>query len=195
MRIMSVLPLPPAPGTDAHISLALVNSMVTLPGQQVVNELDSPENATAWLVHTELAPQDTTLLDYCQGQLTELRDNLRTVFTAHITGSEPESSSINSINLALSRVPTTQLLRFLPGEGLRRFRKDPVTQVVEHAMAEIAEDAVDLLTGTDADLLIQCAAEPCDRFLLRTHARRHWCSTRCGDRVRAARAYAKRQRS
>ncbi|MHC5560905.1 CGNR zinc finger domain-containing protein (plasmid) [Kocuria sp. U4B] len=28
---------------------------------------------------------------------------------------------------------------------------------------------------------------------MRTHGRRQWCSTRCGDRVRAARAYARKQ--
>ncbi|WP_309816129.1 CGNR zinc finger domain-containing protein [Pseudarthrobacter sulfonivorans] len=33
-----------------------------------------------------------------------------------------------------------------------------------------------------------CEAESCGRFFLRTHARRQWSSTRCGDRVRAARA-------
>ncbi|GAB2883292.1 hypothetical protein GCM10022245_18400 [Streptomyces mayteni] len=43
-----------------------------------------------------------------------------------------------------------------------------------------------------ADLLAACGSAPCDRFLLRTHGRRHWCSTRCGDRARAARAYARR---
>ncbi|WP_404798560.1 CGNR zinc finger domain-containing protein [Streptomyces pristinaespiralis] len=30
---------------------------------------------------------------------------------------------------------------------------------------------------------------------MRTHGRRHWCSTRCGDRARAARAYARRSRA
>lgn len=30
-----------------------------------------------------------------------------------------------------------------------------------------------------------------NRYLLR-HGRRHWCSVRCGDRARAARAYARR---
>ncbi|MFC7713379.1 CGNR zinc finger domain-containing protein [Nonomuraea recticatena] len=35
---------------------------------------------------------------------------------------------------------------------------------------------------------------PCNRYLLR-HGRRHWCSIRCGDRARAARAYARRTQS
>ncbi|MFD5231251.1 CGNR zinc finger domain-containing protein [Streptomyces qaidamensis] len=36
-----------------------------------------------------------------------------------------------------------------------------------------------------------CASPPCNRFLLK-RGRRRWCSTRCGDRARADRAYARR---
>ena len=59
-------------------------------------------------------------------------------------------------------------------------------------MAQLADDAAALLTGPEAGLLVHCEASSCNRFLLRTHARRQWCSTRCGDRVRAARSYARR---
>ncbi|WP_344969397.1 CGNR zinc finger domain-containing protein [Streptosporangium fragile] len=38
-----------------------------------------------------------------------------------------------------------------------------------------------------------CGSPPCNRYLLR-HGR-HWCSVRCGDRARAARAYARRSRT
>lgn len=48
-----------------------------------------------------------------------------------------------------------------------------------------------MVASPDADRLINCDSPPCNRYLLR-HGRRHWCSTRCGDRVRAARAYARR---
>ncbi|WP_430408092.1 CGNR zinc finger domain-containing protein [Glutamicibacter halophytocola] len=57
----------------------------------------------------------------------------------------------------------------------------------------MAEDAASLLSGDEADQLSQCEAEPCTRFFLRTHGRRQWCSTRCGDRVRAARSYARKK--
>ncbi|WP_343958895.1 CGNR zinc finger domain-containing protein [Yaniella flava] len=59
----------------------------------------------------------------------------------------------------------------------------------------VSDDAAALLTGEHSDLLTQCESAPCDRFYVRTHARRRWCSTRCGDRVRAARAYARKQQS
>lgn len=62
---------------------------------------------------------------------------------------------------------------------------------VDHALATLAADA-DLLTCPDADRRLR--PHPCNRYLLR-HGRRHWCSTRCGDRARAARAYARRSTS
>jgi predicted RNA-binding Zn ribbon-like protein len=62
---------------------------------------------------------------------------------------------------------------------------------VDAALARVASDAVDLLTGPDAATLTACGAPGCIRFYLRIHAVRQWYSTRCGDRVRAARHYAR----
>lgn len=186
-------PLPPAPGTDDHVSLALANSTVSLPGGRGTDELGSPEDATAWLVAHGLAPEGTALLTYCQNQLTGLRDDLRSVFAAHVRGHTPPESAVDGVNRALTKVPSAPLLRYDSNHGFHRVPEHPVTQLVEHAMAQVAEDAAALLTGERAALISQCEASPCDRFMLRTHARRHWCSTRCGDRVRAARAYARKQ--
>ena len=189
-----MIPLPPAPGADEHVSLALLNTRVTLPGGRVVDELDSPEAATLWLVEHDLAPAGTALLEYCQGRLAELRGTLRALFSAQVEGLAPDPEVLDGVNRALTRVPSALLLRHDGDRGLHRVPAHPVTKLVEHAMAQIAEDAAALLTGESADAVARCAAPPCDRFLLRTHARRHWCSTRCGDRVRASRAYARRRR-
>ncbi|TVT38825.1 hypothetical protein FNH05_24105, partial [Amycolatopsis rhizosphaerae] len=70
----------------------------------------------------------------------------------------------------------------------------PVTAIVDHALATLAADAADLLTSPDGDRLTACGSAPCNRYLLR-RGRRHWCSTRCGDRARAARAYTRRRNS
>jgi hypothetical protein len=61
-------------------------TIVSLPGGHRVNELNSPENATAWLVTHELAPEGTGLLAYCQLQLTDLRGHLREVPESHTKG-------------------------------------------------------------------------------------------------------------
>ncbi|WP_217999356.1 CGNR zinc finger domain-containing protein [Nocardia exalbida] len=66
----------------------------------------------------------------------------------------------------------------------------PPNEILDRALATLAADAADLLTGSDADFLTTCDSTPCNRYLIR-HGRRHWCSTRCGDRARAARAYAR----
>jgi predicted RNA-binding Zn ribbon-like protein len=80
----------------------------------------------------------------------------------------------------------------LGARKLRRVQAHPTDRAVNHALAPLAADAADLLTGPDAGILASCGPAPCDRFLPRAHGRRHWCSTRCGDRARAARAYARR---
>ncbi|MHA7292183.1 CGNR zinc finger domain-containing protein [Arthrobacter sp. MDT3-24] len=190
---MTKVPLPTAPGTAEHLCLALANSVVTLPGGQLADELDNPESATAWLIRHDLVPDGTGLLAYCQLQLTDLRGHLRAVLASHTEGLAPGLESLEGVNQALTAVPTAAPLRYEPDEGLRRVASHPLTQLVAHAMAQIAEDAAALLTGPDAHRIAQCAAEPCDRFMVRTHARRHWCSTRCGARQRANRAYARKR--
>jgi predicted RNA-binding Zn ribbon-like protein len=60
---------------------------------------------------------------------------------------------------------------------------------MQRAFAALAEDAIALVCGERRGDLIACEAPGCVRVLLKDHPRRHWCSTRCGDRVRAARHY------
>jgi predicted RNA-binding Zn ribbon-like protein len=54
-------------------------------------------------------------------------------------------------------------------------------------MASLARDAIDVVSSDLGRLVRPCEAHGCVRFFLREHARRRWCSTTCGDRVRAAR--------
>lgn len=190
---MAKVPLPPAPGAAKHPCLALANTIVTLPGGRRVDELSNPANATAWLVSLDLAPEGAGLLAYCQLQLTGLREHLRRVLESHTEGVPPNPGALEGLNSALAAVPSAALLRYCPGEGLQRISSHPTTQLVDHAMAQIAEDAAALLIGTDAGRVARCASEPCDRFMVRTHARRQWCSERCGARQRAHRAYARKQ--
>lgn len=190
---MMNVPLPPAPGTAEHLCLALANSIVTLPGGQRADELDSPQGATAWLIGHALAPEGTGLLAYCQLRLTGLRDDVREVLTSRTNSVAPEPRSLDGLNHALLAVPSAPLLRYDPDKGLLRVPSHPTTQIVDHAMAHIAQDAAGLLTGPDAHRIARCASAPCDRFLVRTHARRQWCSERCGARQRANRAYARKQ--
>lgn len=190
---MSETPLPPSPGAREHSSLDLVNSEIHLPGGRVHDDLPTADATTAWLVSRGLIGEGAELQSYCQNRLVGLRSDLREVFAARVSGSAADPRALDGINAALAAAPNTALLRYAPDDGFFRSLEHPTTRLIEHAMSVIAEDAAALLTGEDADLLAQCEAEPCSRFLLKTHGRRQWCSTRCGDRVRAARAYARKR--
>src|SRR5699024_3383527 len=180
-------PLPRAPGAEAHPSLDLANSAVTLPGGRTVDLIGTPEEATRWLIESGLAPQDAGLQEYCADRLTALRGTVRALFQSAVSGEAPGPHDVEALNRALTLTPTAALLEWDPDCGLRRVTVHPTTQIVEHAIARLAADAADLATGPDAERLAACQAAPCDRYLVRTHARRPWCCTRCGDRGRAAR--------
>lgn len=190
---MSEMPLPPSPGAGEYCSIDLVNSEIRLPGGKTYDALNSPEETTAWLISRGLVPEGALLQSYCQNRLVGLRGDLRKAFAARISGVAVDPWVLDGINAALTAAPNTSLLHYAPGEGFFRSLEHPITQLIEHAMSVIAEDAAALIAGDDAPLLAQCEAEPCSRFLLKTHGRRQWCSTRCGDRVRAARSYARKR--
>ncbi|MFD2792893.1 CGNR zinc finger domain-containing protein [Promicromonospora vindobonensis] len=183
---------PPAPGAAEHRALDLANSVTLVPGGGTVDALATPATATAWLVERHLAPPGAPLQEYCASRLTGLRAQIRELFHSVTAGTAPSDESLEAINSALRLAPATEVLRWDPDHGLAREAVHPVTQVVEHAMSALAADAVGLVTGPEAASLTACTARSCSRYFLRTHARRHWCSTRCGNRVRAARAYARR---
>jgi predicted RNA-binding Zn ribbon-like protein len=184
--------LPPAPGADRYRSLDFADTAATLPASQSYDLLAAPESAMRWLAAHDLTTPNVQLYEVCAQRMRTLRDHIRALFAARVDTTTPPEESLRAVNEALTAVPTAPLLAWDGAQGLRRVQAHPTDQAVNHALATLAADAADLLTGPDADILAACGSTPCDRFLLRTHGRRHWCSTRCGDRVRAARAYARR---
>lgn len=181
------------PGVTEHPCLALANSVSEPARGGRRDELATHEDARAWLLARDLIDPEAELYEYCRGRIVALREDLRELLAAHVGRVAPSPESVQALNRALTSAPGALLLRFEPKTGFARSADHPVTQVVEHVLALIAEDAATLLTGGDASMLASCEANGCQRFFLRTHARRQWCSTRCGDRVRAARAYARKR--
>ncbi|ROP27565.1 ABATE domain-containing protein [Couchioplanes caeruleus] len=182
----------PAPGADRYVALDFANSVVTVAGGHVLDLLDTPQAANRWLTERDLAPAEAGMREQCAAQLRRLREHIRSLIAAVVAGRPAPGSAIEAINEAMTRVSTAAVLRWDSAHGLHRQAAHPTTQIVEHALAVLAADAAELLTGDDAQLLTACGSPPCRRYLLRTHRRRHWCSVRCGDRARAARAYARR---
>jgi predicted RNA-binding Zn ribbon-like protein len=182
---------PPASGAEQYPALDFANSTLTLPGGQSLDLLATPAAAEEWLAAHGLAPAGAGLQEVCGSRLRALRDQVRVLIAARVEGRPAPADALAAVNDALTRAPAARLLHWDAERGLHREASHPVTQIVEHALAALAADTADLLTSPDADRLTACGSSPCSRFLLR-HGRRHWCSTRCGDRARAARAYARR---
>ncbi|WP_414939038.1 CGNR zinc finger domain-containing protein [Amycolatopsis sp. cmx-11-51] len=183
--------LPPAPGAEQYVALALANTAIALPGGQCVDLLGTPAAVTDWLVDQGLAPIDAGLREMCASLVRSLREQVRILLASRSCSQPAPQSALNAVNDALSKVPTAELLHWDPIRGLYRAASHPITQIVEHALATLAANAADLLTGPDAERIAACGSAPCSRFFLR-NGRRQWCSVRCGDRARAARAYARR---
>ncbi|CAH0217293.1 hypothetical protein SRABI83_02291 [Arthrobacter sp. Bi83] len=72
-----------------------------------------------------------------RGRLAALRD----LFTAHTTGDVHTTAAVQALNRALTCAPWALLLQFDPEAGFTRSANHPVTRVVEHVMAVIADDA------------------------------------------------------
>ncbi|MFI9331270.1 CGNR zinc finger domain-containing protein [Kitasatospora sp. NPDC052868] len=186
--------VPPAPGAEQHPALDFANSAVALPGGQFTDLLGTPAAANRWLIEHDLAPAEVDLQEMCTAQLRSLREHVRSLLASRVGGLPALPGALAAVNDALTRAPAASLLHWDRTHGPFRAASHPNTQIVEHALAVLASDAADLLTGPDAERLTACGSAPCNRYLLR-HGRRHWCSVRCGDRARAARAYARRTRA
>ncbi|MFI1074514.1 ABATE domain-containing protein [Streptomyces puniciscabiei] len=181
----------PVPGEDRYVSLALVNTRFTVSHGQV-DLLDDTEAAHLWLVRHELLPDRVVINGRQSGRLRTLREALRALFEARVTAAHPPAAALDTLNAALAAAPATPRLAWT-ADGPHRADLPDAGNPAAAALSQLAEDAADLLTGADADQLTECAAQGCARWFLRSHGARRWCTTKCGNRVRAARAYAARR--
>jgi predicted RNA-binding Zn ribbon-like protein len=186
--------LPPAPGADQYVALDFVNSAIALPNGHFVDLLGTPDATNEWLTGHGLAPAGAGVQEMCATQLRSLREHLRALFAARVAALPALPAALEAVNDALRRVSTAPLLMWDDKTGPYREALCPPNEILDRALASLAADAADLLAGPDAESLTACASPPCNRYFVR-HGRRQWCSTRCGDRVRAARAYARRSRT
>jgi predicted RNA-binding Zn ribbon-like protein len=108
------------------------------------------------------------------------------------TGARPPADALDALNAALAAAPATPRLAW-SADGPRRDDVPDTGNPAAAAFSLLAEDAADLLTGADAARLAECAAQGCARWFLRSHGARRRCTTQCGNRVRAARAYPARK--
>ena len=165
-----------APGEERSPALALVNSRRV--GE--VDDLAAPGEAAAWLRRHELPAVSLGADDL--SRLTDLRAAVRELLAALAEDRPPAATAVETVNAA-ARADAAAPQLVWPRKEWRSTRPGTVDEVV----ATLARDAIDVAGGDLGRLVRPCEAHGCVRFFFREHARRRWCSTTCGDRVRAAR--------
>jgi predicted RNA-binding Zn ribbon-like protein len=178
----------PAPGERVRPALALANSRRNGPAGPI-DDLASPAALRAWLADHGLASRGRVDL----AAVRELRGAVRELLLARIEDRAPDPGAVETANAATAAAPAVRRLVWphpaSPHEAPDHLGASGTTL----ACALLAADAIDLVTGPDHADLRACAAPGCVRLLLKDHPRREWCSTRCGDRVRASRYYRRRR--
>jgi predicted RNA-binding Zn ribbon-like protein len=185
----------PAPVLGEPLPLELANTRFAHRGHEHEG-LREPTDLTVWLRRVRerlpVPPLDGDLDAIGPEELAaarELRDALRTLFTAVAAGAALDADAAEVVNRAVRAAPCWRELAPEPEPAsVVRTAAPPVPA----ALATIADEAVRLLTGPDAAELRACAAPGCMLFYRKDHPRRAWCSPRCSNRVRAARHYARR---
>lgn len=185
----------PAPGEDVSTALALVNTEIEPRGEKV-DLLPDASMLADWLRSRGLAGgRGASISGDDLDRMRRLRSAIRAVFGARIAGRRPSTAAMGTINAAAALVPSTSRLRWSGG----RLARDTVwadgAPAADVAFAAIAANAISTLLGDRGDRLRLCEAHGCNRMFIAEHRRRRWCSRGCGDRVRVARHYGKRDRA
>jgi predicted RNA-binding Zn ribbon-like protein len=179
-----------APGEDVSCALALVNTRHMRSGQPA-DLLADPAQTAGWLAERGLLPRGTPLSDPDTARLATLREAVRGLFSARAGQRAPAADDLATLNAALAAAAVVPALAW-DETGPHRSERGPATAGPFPAViARLARDALRVLTDPAGPEPAPCGAHGCVRWFLRTHAARQWCSDRCGDRVRAARHYAR----
>ena len=177
-------------GEDASCALALVNTRHLRSGQPA-DLLADPVRAAGWLAERGLVPRGTRLSDPDTARLVALREAVRGLFAARAGQRTPAADDVATLNAALAAATVVPALTWDEAGPHQSEQAPAAAGPFAAAAAPLARDALRVLTDPAGPEPAPCGAHGCVRWFLRTHAARQWCSDRCGDRVRAARHYAR----
>jgi predicted RNA-binding Zn ribbon-like protein len=159
-----------------------------------IERLTSPARLAEWLARCQLTPSEPpSAADLTHAR--ELRETLRSLALAAVSGTPAPADAVDdaarggAVADAARWAAGASRLRLVGGQ-LRR--EPPVT--TDEALARIARQALEQLTGVERDQLVSCAEQDCRWVFLDPTGRRRWCpSPACASRgrVRALRARRK----
>lgn len=162
---------------------------------QAHDALDSVVALVEWLAVTGLVAQcRATSADLASAR--SLRDALRQLAAVATEDDRPTPSLLPSEQAALAELnAVVRAVHVPPGlmRGAAGWERSPAFRgrAPSVALATVALDGVDLLVAPSP--LRACRAPGCVLYFVQDHPRRAWCSEGCGNRVRAARHYARRR--
>jgi predicted RNA-binding Zn ribbon-like protein len=179
----------PGPLRDQPLPIELHNTVYAAARGERRDGIADPAGLGAWLaaVAGDL-PVAAQAVDAERGaEFRALRDAVRSGLRATLDGTPVPPRARRALNDASSACPRSLQLA---ADGTRRVRyhaDDPTTIV----LAAIAHETIALIGSPRARELAVCGAPGCVLMFLRSHPRRAWCSTACGNRARQARHYAR----
>ncbi|GEK03820.1 CGNR zinc finger domain-containing protein [Streptomyces sp. NPDC003388] len=148
----------------------------------------TPGRLNAWYLESGLVDSITPAGDEDVAEATTVREAVYRLVTDRRLGEGFDREALAVLNGAARRTPATPQLTL----GGRHTEATP-----EQALATVARQAVELLSGPDVPLLKECGNPECTRvYIDRSRGmRRQWCGMEsCGNRIKAA-AYRARKRT
>lgn len=179
----------PGPLRDQPLPIELHNTLYATLGGARQDGIADPAALRAWLdaVASDLPVPAQTVDAERAAEFRALRDAVRTALRAALDGEPVAAGARRALNDAAAACPRSVLLAADATRRVRYHADDPTTIV----LAAIAHETIALVTSPRARELAACGAPGCILMFLRSHPRRAWCSTACGNRARQARHYAR----
>ncbi|MFE7165896.1 CGNR zinc finger domain-containing protein [Streptomyces sp. NPDC057616] len=148
----------------------------------------TPERLNAWYLESGLVDTITPAGEDDVREATTVREAIYHLVTDRRLGEEFNREALAVLNAAARKTPATPQLTL----GGRHTEATP-----EQALATVARQAVELLSGPDVPLLKECGNPECTRvYIDRSRGmRRQWCGMEsCGNKIKAA-AYRARKKT
>ena len=149
----------------------------------VFESLHEPLDLVRWLAEPPLGlPRELAATEDDLADARSLRHAMSLVVRAVAAGARPPTDAVDAVNAAAASPTLAPQLDPRTGE---RAWAQPVT--VHRALAALARDLVQVLTGPSASRIRECAADDCQLVFVDVSrsGRRRWCAMqRCGNRAK-----------
>ncbi|WP_037062942.1 CGNR zinc finger domain-containing protein [Pseudonocardia acaciae] len=147
--------------------------------REPVEQLRDPADLARWLCAAGLCGDGARATPEQLASARALREAGYRLFGRHLAGRAPDAADIAVVNATAAH--PDRFPQLTPSGGVRWSAGEPVAA----ALATVARDCIDVLTGPLADRLRECAAPDCAFLFVDTSrpGTRRWCAqNRCGNR-------------